>query len=352
MGLQKVRKAIDAIDDQIMQLLNCRAKEVLRVNALKEKNKLDIYAPQREAAILARLKRIKSSSLSAEDIEIIFREIFSVFRSLQNPVRVVYLGPEGTFTQAAAMKQFGKRAAYRAVATISDVFDEVERAETDYGVVPIENSIEGVINYTLDVFFDSPLKICAEVTLPISHALLARRGVTIKRIYSKLEVFPQCRRWLNQHYPHVELVPASSTAKAAILANGDRYGACIGHKSLAALYDLHIIASSIEDAAHNVTRFLVIAKNDSFASGNDKTSVLFSVKDRVGVLYDVLASFKQYKINLTKIESRPSKKKPWEYYFFVDFLGHRSSPRVEKALRALARHCVFLKILGSYPKER
>ncbi|MDD5583960.1 MAG: prephenate dehydratase [Candidatus Omnitrophica bacterium] len=351
MALEKVRKNIDIIDAKIVELLNKRAQEVLKVNLLKEKNQLAIYAPQREVEILSRLKKLRKAPLSPEDVEIIFREILSVCRSLRTVLRIAYLGPEGTFTQIAAIKQFGKKAEYIPVESISDVFEEIERGRAEYGVVPIENSIEGVINYTLDMFFASNLKICAEVTLNVSHVLLARSRSPIKRIYSKAEVFPQCRKWLSANYPQAELISVSSTARAAMEATKDPHGACIGNQILAALYNLNVKASFIEDSSQNCTRFLVIAKNDSLPSGKDKTSVLFSVKDKVGVLHDVLASFKKYKINLTKIESRPSKKKLWEYYFFVDFMGHRQSLPIKKALAELEKNCVFMKILGSYPKE-
>lgn len=351
MALEKVRKKIDNIDTKIVELLNVRAQEVLKINALKAKNNLAIYAPGREVEILSRLKRLHKEPLSQEDVEIIFREIFSVCRSLKTALRIVYLGPEGTFTHMAAIKQFGKSAKYISADSIGEVFEEVEHTRADYGVVPIENTTEGVINYTLDMFFTSSLKICAEATLNISHALLGHSPKRIKRIYSNPQVFPQCRKWILKNYPHAELISTSSTAKAAITAKKDLYGSCIGNKALATLYGLNVIASSIEDSAENYTRFLVISKSDSLPSGKDKTSVLFSVKDKVGVLHDVLALFKKYKINLTKIESRPSKKKAWEYYFFVDFAGHRLLPAVRSALSSLEKKCIFLKILGSYPIE-
>ncbi|MCM8786481.1 MAG: prephenate dehydratase [Candidatus Omnitrophica bacterium] len=351
MKLENLRKKIDKIDEKILKLLQQRAKEVIKINQLKEKNKLEIYSPEREQSLLNRLKKLSKGPFAPEDIEIIFREILSVSRALKKQLKVVYLGPQGTFTYLAAIKQFGRKVDYIAADSINDVFEKVERYEADYGVVPIENSIEGVVNYTLDMFFSSDLKICAEITLNISHVLLARSSTKIERIYSNPQVFAQCRKWIAQNYPKAELVPVTSTAKAAIKARSDNRGACIGNKILAQLYGLKVIASSIQDNLHNYTRFLVISQNDSLPSGKDKTSILFSVKDRVGILHDVLASFKKYKINLTKIESRPSKMKPWEYYFFVDFEGHRSEIRIQKALNELQNTCIFVKILGSYPKE-
>jgi chorismate mutase/prephenate dehydratase len=352
MDLTKLRNQIDRIDEKLLALVNQRAWCALEVNALKTKKKLTTYSPEREAQILRRLKSLSKGPLAPEDIDLLFREILSICRSLRATVRVAYLGPQGTFTHLATIKKFGKKSELIAAESISDVFEIVERGEADYGVVPVENSIEGVINYTLDMFFDSNLKICDEVVMGISHSLLGLPRKNIKRLYSKAEVFPQCRKWISRHLPGVELIPTSSTAKAALTAKKDRAGACIGNRILAQLYGLNVLESCIEDSLSKITRFLVIAKADASASGHDKTSLLFSIKDRVGVLHDALASFKRYRINLTKIESRPSKRKPWEYYFFVDLQGHRGLPQIQKALKDLERHCVFLKILGSYPVER
>ncbi len=354
MQLKQLRKKIDAIDEKILGLLNQRVGEVIKVGKLKKKNNLAVYSPEREASMLVRLKRLNQGLFSSEDVGNVFREILSACRSQRTRLGIAYLGPQGTFTHLAAIKKFGKKPDYIAKDSINDVFDSVERKEADYGVVPIENSTEGAINYTLDMFFTSGLNICAEVTLTVSHALLTVgiKDITkLKRIYSNPQVFSQCRQWLSRSLADVELIPTSSTAKAALAAQRDRHSACIGNTVLAGLYGLDAVVSSIEDSANNYTRFLVIARTDAPASGRDKTSILFAVKDRVGALYDALYAFKKYGINLTKIESRPSKKKPWEYYFFVDFEKHKNSPWVRKALRQLARHCLFVKILGSYPKE-
>jgi len=354
MQLEKVRKKIDKIDARIVGLLNERAEEVIKVSKIKTENKLSNYSAEREMNILRRLKNLSKGPLASSDLESIFREVLSSCRSLKSVLKVAYLGPQGTFTHLAAIRNFGKKAEYISAESISDCFDKVERQEADYAVVPIENSTEGVINYTLDMFVDSNLKICSEATLNISHYLLAASNIglnKIKRVYSNSQVFPQCRLWLSRNLPGADLIPTASTAKAAITVKKDRQGACIGNKILAEVYGLKTIAHSIEDLSSNITRFLIIAKSDSAPSGKDKTSILFSVKDRVGVLHDVLYGFKKYGINLTKIESRPSKKKPWEYYFFIDFEGHRNSLHVQKALLQLKRQCIFVKILGSYPKE-
>jgi len=354
MQLKKLRKKIDSIDEKILRLLNQRAEEVIKISKLKKKNNIAVYSPEREAALLSRLKTINKGVLSHQDVENIFREILSACRSQRTLLEIVYLGPPGTFTHLASIKKFGKKPNYIAADSISDVFDKVERNEADYGVVPIENSTEGAINYTLDMFFVSNLNICAEITLNISHSLLAYGSKDIReirRIYSNPQVFPQCRQWISRSLPGVELVPVSSTAKAALQAKTDAQSACIGNKILASIYGLNVLVSSLEDSRYNYTRFLVIARHDAPVSGNDKTSILFAVKDKVGALYSALSAFKSCGINLTKIESRPSKKKPWEYCFFVDLQRHRNSPSVKRALDKLKRECIFVKVLGSYPKE-
>jgi chorismate mutase/prephenate dehydratase len=352
MQLKNLRKRIDKIDQRILKLLNQRVEEVIQVSKLKKANNLKAYAPEREAKLLRRLGKLNKGILKSEDVNTIFGEILSICRSKDTILKIAYLGPEGTFTHLAAMKKFGKKPKYIPAESIGDVFDKVEKLKANYGVVPIENSTEGVVNHTLDMFLSSPLNICAEVTLNISHVLLGKPLKQIKKVYSNPQVFAQCRRWISRSLKKVELIPVSSTARAALEAKKDRYGACIGNKALAGLYGLKLIASGLEDTSRNYTRFLIIAKNDTPASGKDKTSILFSVKDRVGALYDVLSSFKSHGINLTKIESRPSKLKAWEYYFFVDFKQHKDSPKVKKALRRMEKECVFVKILGSYPEEQ
>ncbi len=352
MNLDKLRKRINSIDERILKLLNQRAKEVIKIRQIKNRNKMNIFSPERESEIMRRLKKINEGPLSDEDIEMIFRDILSSCRALEVYLDVAYLGPVGTFTHLAAVKKFGKKCNFIPCDSIREVFERVEKEGVDYGVVPIENSTEGVVNYTLDMFFDSNLKICAEVILNVSHTLLrVDPQKKLLRIYSNPQVFAQCRQWLIREYPNAHLVPVATTAKSAEMAKKDPGGACIGNKNLAAIYGLKSVKSHIEDSPSNVTRFLVIASHDSLPSGKDKTSILFSIKDKVGALYDALYSFKKHKINLTKIESRPSKKKAWEYYFFVDFEGHRNEEKVQKALSSLEKKCVFLKTLGSYPRE-
>ena len=352
MSLKKLRGRIDKIDKKIVDLLNERAKLVSSVARIKSIKKMSIFSPEREALILRKIKAINKGPLSSKDVEVIYREILSVCRALRVMVKVGYLGPEGTFTHLAAIRKFGSRSQFLSCDSIREVFEHVERAEVDYGVVPIENSIEGAVTYTLDMFLESSLKICAEVFLNVFHSLLrASETKRLLRIYSHPQVFSQCRRWIISQYPNAQLIPTSTTAKAAQMAKKDRESACIGNHVLAAIYGLKEIRKHIEDSPSNVTRFLVISKNDSLPSTYDKTSILFFIKDKVGALHDALNSFKRNGINLTKIESRPSKKRPWEYYFFVDFEGHRENKNVSNALKSLEKKCAFLKILGSYPRE-
>ncbi|MDD5069360.1 MAG: prephenate dehydratase [Candidatus Omnitrophica bacterium] len=348
--LKKLREQIDKIDDKILDLLNKRAKEVIMVSQLKQEKNIATFAPEREALIYRRLLKLNQGPLSEEDVYAVFKEVVSVCRSLRVLLNISYFGPEGTFTHLAALKKFGKKPNFKPQDNIAEVFENVENGSSDYGVIPIENSIEGVVNHTLDMFLVSPLKICSEITLTVEHFLLGDPAKTIKRLYSHPQVLAQCRRWISKNFSQIELIEASSTAKAAILAKKDEHGACLGNKALAEIYDLKVLKSRVEDSSQNFTRFLVISKNDSKPSGKDKTSLLFSIKDRAGALYDVLSSFKNCKINLTKIESRPSKKKPWEYYFFVDLEGHSQSSLVQRALKLIEKQTSFVRVLGSYPK--
>jgi chorismate mutase/prephenate dehydratase len=273
---------------------------------------------------------------------------------LQKKLVISYLGPAATFTHEAARLKFGEAVTYSDAANISEIFNSVEKGYADYGVVPIENSIEGIVTHTQDMFIDSNLKICSEIMLEISHNLMSREGDIkgIKRIYSKAEVFGQCRTWIKTTLPLAELIEVASTANAAKKAKEESGSAAIASELAADLYDLNVLARDIEDTPHNVTKFLVIGNNYAGKTGDDKTSIMFSVKDKVGALYDTLKAFKYHKINLTKIESRPSKRKAWEYYFFVDFIGHCEDKKIKKALLELEKSCIFVKILGSYPIER
>jgi len=350
MSLSNLRKKVNNIDSRIVELLNQRAGLSLKIGRLKLKEKKGIYSPDREKEVLARLVTINKGPLTAESLKYIYREIMSASLSLEKPLTIAYLGPRATNTHLAALKKFGSSVNYQACDNISDVFSEVEKDTSDYGVVPIENSNEGVVSHTLDMFMDSDLKICAQLLLEVSHNLLsnAPQG-KIKKIYSNPQVFGQCRIWLETNLPKAELIEVSSTSRAAQIAAREKGAACIASILAAQVYGLKVVAKDIEDSPHNITRFLVIAKNDVGPTGEDKTSLMFSIKDRIGALHDMLVPFRKYKINLTKIESRPSKKRAWDYYFFVDLLGHRLDKKVRKALAELEDKCKYLKVLGSYP---
>jgi chorismate mutase/prephenate dehydratase len=349
--LKKLRQKVDRIDSQILKLINERAQVTLNIGTIKSKRTKPSFSPDREAQIYQRLQKAnKKGLLKSETIKAIYREIMSGSLALQSPPRIAYLGPEDTFTHIAALKKFGKSLEYIKCDSIGDVFTEVQRGRADYGVVPIENSTEGAVNYTLDMFIDSDLKICSEIYLPIKHSLMSKskRISSIKKVYSHPQVFAQCRKWLEKNIPDAKLVSETSTSWAAILAR--RYkNAAIASELAAERYGLNIVASSIEDSAHNITRFLIIGNQEAGPTGNDKTSIVFSMKDRAGALHDVLIPFKKSNINLTKIESRPSKRKAWKYYFFVDMQAHINNKKVKQAIKQLEKSCTYLKILGSYP---
>ena len=353
MDLKTLRKKIDSLDTQVLNLLNERAKIILEIGKIKGKTKESVYVPHREKDVYKNLVLKNKGPMSNNSLKSIFREIMSSSLELERPVRIAYLGPEFTFTHLASLKKFGSSVAYVSCETITDVFAEVEKERADYGVVPIENSIEGAVNHTLDMFMDSDLKICSEVYLEISHNLLTneKNKFRIKKVYSKAEVFGQCRPWLESNLPKVELIEVSSTARAAEISARERGSACIASELAANKYNLKILCRSIEDSTHNVTRFLVIGKTEARPTKDDRTSIMFSVKDRAGALHDMLIPFKKYKINMTKIESRPSKVRAWEYCFFVDLQGHRENAKVKKALEELKKQCMYLKVLGSYPIE-
>ena len=353
MSLQKIRKTIDAVDKKILELLNERARASREIGRLKEGH--GIYAPHREKEVLTRLKALNKGPLTPEAIDAIYREVMSFSISLEKKVSIAYLGPAVTYTHQAAQKKFGSSVEYTPSGSISDVFSDVSNGRSEYGVVPVENSTEGAVNHTLDLFIDSDLKIYGEIFLPIHHHLMSN-GIPlsdIKQVYSKDQVFGQCRLWLEANLRRVDLVETASTSEAAqiVANNSNQEGiACIASRIAADEYGLKILASTIEDNPNNTTRFLVIARDEAKPTQSDKTSLVFEIKDKAGALHDILVPFKKARINLTKIESRPSKKKAWSYFFFVDLQGHHNDARVKKAIAGLSKHCTFLKVLGSYPK--
>jgi len=348
--LKTLRKQINRLDKGIINLLNKRAEIILKVGHIKVRSGKGVYSPDREADVLKRCALLNRGPLTKGAVQAIYKEIMSASLSLEKAISIAYLGPEATFTHLAALKKFGSQVSYYPCNTISEIFLEVERGVADYGVVPIENSIEGAVTHTLDMLVDSDLRVCAQIILDVSHNLLSRYNLkTIKYVYSNPQVFGQCRLWLQKNLPQAELVEVSSTTRAAQLAGKNRCSAAIASMLAAKVYKLKVVAQDIEDSPHNITRFLVIGRHEVSPTGCDRTSVVFSVKDKVGALYDMLAPFKKYRINLTKIESRPSKKRAWDYYFFIDLNGHCRDAKVRKALNELEGKCKFLKVLGSYP---
>jgi len=353
-SIETLRARIDALDDQLARLLQERAELSLRVGQTKSGGEsAPIFVPHRESEVLAHVQAVRGP-LDETALASIYREILSTSRALQRPTRVAHLGPAATFGHEAALQRFGSAVVLEPCQTHADVFSMVEKGAADYGLVAFENSTEGPVNEVLDRLVDTQLQICAEVTLPISHTLLSR-GTTlrqIKRVLSHPQAAGQARIWLAEHLPEAALLPATSNGKAAELAGQDATGsvAAIAPRLAADVYKLNILAENIQDLAGNVTRFLVLARSPSEgATGNDKTAVVFSIRDRVGALRDLADGFAANAVNLSSIQSRPSKRRAWDYVFFVELDGHISEERVRQALRKAEEHTMFLKVLGSWP---
>ena len=352
--LSTIRDRIDSIDEQIQDLLNARAAAAHEVATIKQESGDDpvYYRPEREAQVLRLVKERNKGPLGAEDVARLFREIMSACLALEYPLNIAFLGPEGTFTQAAALKHFGHSVKTYPVGSISDVFQEVETGNCQYGVVPVENSTEGVINHTLDMFLNSSLQICGEVTLRIHHNLLsqAERLDQVERIYSHQQSLAQCRGWLDRHLPNAERIAVGSNAEAATLIKSDHSAAAIAGETAAEIYQLPLLAYNIEDEPGNTTRFLIIGHQSTPPSGEDKTSLLISTRNEAGGLHKLLQPLAEHGVSMTRIESRPSRRGMWDYVFFIDVDGHRDESSVADALRALQSAAGMFKILGSYPK--
>ena len=355
--LLAIRHRIDAIDDQVLELLSKRAKcaeEVAETKRAAGETDLCFYRPEREAQILRRMAENNPGPLANERITGIYREIISSCLALEQCINVAFLGPEGTFSQEAVNKHFGHAVNIEPLGSIGQVFREVENGHVDYGVVPIENSTEGVISYTLDVFMKSPLKISGEVKLRIHQNLIIDPAISdwkqVERIYSHQQSLAQCRSWLDANLPNAERIPVSSNTEAVIQAKNDEGSAAIAGATAAEIYGLTIAQANIEDSKDNTTRFLVIGKQDVPPSGVDKTTLMISAKNRAGALYHLLAPLAEYGLDMTRIESRPSQNANWEYYFFMDINGHVQDEKVAKALQKLEQEAEFLRVLGSYPK--
>ena len=351
MGLDEWRARIDEIDRQLLRLLSQRAELSLEIGRAKRESGEPVLVPQREQEILEELARLNPGPLPAGAIRAIWSEVLSASRCLQRPFRVSYLGPPGTNTHLAALRHFGSSAEFLPVRGIAEVFEEVERGRAEVGLVPIENSTEGVVNHTLDGLIDSELLICGEVSLEIHHHLLSRAADLgeIKRVFSHPQALAQCRGWLGRHLPDADVVEMPSTAVAAEQAVLDASTAAVASELAGQLYRLQPLRERIEDHANNMTRFLAIGRQAAGRTGRDKTSILFSIRDEVGTLHRILEPFASARLSLTKIESRPTRRRPWEYVFFVDFEGHRDDPVTQGVLAAVRERCLFLKVLGSYP---
>jgi chorismate mutase / prephenate dehydratase len=350
-SVDALRKKIDQIDEKVVTLLNDRASLAQKIGHTKHLKNQEIYVPNREKNILQRVSNLSRGPLSEHAIRAIYREVISASRSLEAPLKVAYLGPEATFTHTAAKSRFGASAMFVPVTSIAEVFQEVNQERVNFGVVPIENSTEGVVAHTLDLLVDSDANICAEVFLEIHHSLLSRSGRAdeVQKIVSHPQALAQCRRWLASNFPSAKVEEVASTAQAAMMAAVEPSLGAVSSGLAQEVYDLQVVAANIEDHSNNFTRFLVIGNTEPRPSKNDKTSLVFSVKDRPGILHRTLEPLAKSRINLTKIESRPLKNKPWEYMFFIDFKGHKEEARVKRAIANLEQYCVFLKILGSYP---
>ena len=350
--MEEYRKKIDDIDDEILGLINDRLKIAEIIGKAKKEKDAPIFLATREAEIYRRLNQINKGPLKKEFLVNIFREIMSASINMQKKLVIAYLGPEATFTHHAAIKKFGLSVDYVAQENIDDVFQVVDNGKADYGVVPVENSTGGSVTNTLDLFSDSECKICSEIYLPIRQHLLFKGEMDqIKKVYSKNEIFAQCRKWISANLSGVELLDASSTARAVEIASKEKGVAAIASELAGEIYDVPVLEEGIEDITGNVTRFLVIGKNSPAATNQDKTSLLYFIKDEVGSLYSALIAFQSEGINLCKIESRPSKRKKWEYCFFVDCLGHIEEEKMQKAIKKLQDVSIYVKVLGSYPVD-
>lgn len=361
--LSQVRDAIDAVDQRIQRLLNERAMLAQRVAEVKlaeikaetgeaDLSKVMFYRPEREAQVLKRVMARNTGPLADKTVAHLFREIMSACLALEKPMEVAYLGPEGTFTQAAAMKHFGHAVICQPQSDIGSVFAQVESGQCNYGVVPVENSTEGMVNHTLDNFIDSPLKICGEVELRIQLHLLANEKAsseTITTVCAHQQALAQCRQWLDNNWPNVERIAVSSNAEAARMAAADASIAAVAGDLAAEKYNLMKLAESIEDLANNTTRFLIIGTEDVPVSGTDKTSVIVSTHNKPGALLHLLMPFDREGISLTRIDTRPSRTQTWAYIFFVEFEGHQQEDVVKQVLKEIQEQSVMLKVLGSYP---
>ena len=351
MNLNDLRKEIDRIDEQVLALLNRRAELAQEVGRHKARSRSHYFTPEREQVVFKRLNSLNEGPLDSDAVRAIYREIISASRALEKPLTVAYLGPPGTFSHQAGISKFGSSSEFSPIESITEIFAAVERGAADYGVVPVENSLAGVIPETLDTFMQTNLRIVSELFVPIIHNLCTRgeRLEEIGKIYSHPQPFAQCRQWIRSHLPAVPLVEVSSTARAAEVAAEEEGAAAICPALAAERAGLPILVEHVEDNPSNRTRFLVLGYNEPDPTGKDKTSLMFSVPNKSGELFRAMAAFEKYDVNLTMIESRPAKVSTWEYVFYIDVQGHMRDTNVAKAVTQLREHALFVTILGSYP---
>lgn len=351
--LDELREEIDSIDRKLVNALDERADIVKQIGEIKKEQGLDLYVPGREREILNRLEKLGSGEFPPSSLRLVFREIIATCLNLEKPVSVGYLGPKATFTHSATLNRFGHSTDLKPFKTVSDVFESVERGEVDYGVVPIENSSEGAVRHTLDRFLETSLSICSESYLKIELYLMSREDeiADIETVYSHGQALLQSTDWIERKLPSASIQETKSTAEAASIAAEEPKTAAVASEAAADLYDLNILARNIEQPAVNYTRFLVLGMESPGPTGDDKTTIVFSAEDEAGALHEILKPFGTYDINMTKIESRPSREKTWDYIFFVDFQGHKDDENVGNLLDELRSHSSMFKVLGSYPRE-
>jgi len=347
--------AVDAIDDAIVQLFGERVRQACEIGRIKHKNGADYYDPTREAQVMAKIAELNQGPLSNKTLQAIYREIISGSIALEKKLIISYLGPESTYTHQAALSKFGVSLDFRAKKTIPDVFTEVESGHADYGVIPIENSTEGAVFHSMDMLAESNLHICSQIYLPIQHCLISSVPLDeIREVRSKDQALGQCRNWLHENLHGVPLVDVASTAEAVRYAKANEGVAAVASELSAQNYSVKVLARSIQDRDDNVTRFLVVGKTQAapLGGGKDKTSLVISLQDECGALVKALHAFSSRGINLSKIESRPSRKRAWDYVFFIDLIGHYQDKLVQDAISELEKHCSFVKWLGSYPNDQ
>jgi len=351
-NFDKLREKIDSLDQEILKLLNERGDVALEIRKLKMENSVGVYDPVREKLIKNKLKELNAGPFSDDSVLNIFREIISASRLLQQPTRVAYLGPEGSFSHQAAYNEFGGSSELLPLGSFEEIFEEVENDRASFGVVPIENSIEGSVGMVLDLLSKTHLGITTELFERINHFLLSKTGniQDINIVASHPQAIAQCKKWLNKNLGDKEIIETTSTAEAARLASKKKNVSAIASEHAASIYKLKIIKNNIEESSLNTTRFFVIGKKTNNPTGDDRTSIVFTLKDKSGALQkSFFQPFADAKVNLTKIESRPSKERPWEYLFFVDFKGHAQDKVIKSLLSKLDKSCIYLKVLGSYP---